>query len=170
MFGHWVQERQLHSLGGLSRPKVLRNRSSPKQGRNSQLRWTGQVQEKKMELEILTSPKGRLRGKYTWETLEKPQIDERLKKQEKRAKLRDCAFCDHKALEGSLLWCLFRRTDHVVVSVLEKTFYFVFIHWLFSVVGLWYLSASGLDLFRWPVTSWNNASQRERVQYIGPHS
>ena len=38
-----------------------------------------------MELEILTSPKGRLRGKYTWETLEKPQMDETQKK-EKRPK------------------------------------------------------------------------------------
>ena len=120
-------------------PKVLRDRSRPKPGRNSQLRWTGQVQEKKLGLKILTSPKGRLRGKYTWETLEKPQMDETQKK-EKRPKLRDYAFYEHKALEGSLLWCLFRRTDHVVVSVLEKCSIF------FSFIDCFQLLGFGISL------------------------
>ena len=36
-----------------------------------------------MELGIRTNPKGKLNGKYTWETLEKPQMDETQKKGKK---------------------------------------------------------------------------------------
>lgn len=86
MFGYCVRERQLHSQGDLSTPRVLRNRSETKPGVNSHLHRAGQVWEKKTDLEILTSPKGGLHEKYLRKTLEKPQIDDRLKERKKEKK------------------------------------------------------------------------------------
>lgn len=50
----------------------------------------GQVQEKKTDLEIVTSPKGGLHEKYLWKALQKPQIDGRVKRR-KKPKLKDSA-------------------------------------------------------------------------------
>lgn len=56
-----------------------------KLGGNSQQKRAGQVQKKKTDLEILTSPKGGLYEKYLWKILDRLQINERLKEGKKKA-------------------------------------------------------------------------------------
>lgn len=86
------QRETITSIRRLIQAKPTQEQKQTEAGGNSQPRRAGQVQEKKTDLEILTSPKGGLHKKYLWKALQTPQIDGRRKRRKKKSKLKNFSF------------------------------------------------------------------------------
>ena len=91
------QRETITSIRRFIQAKSTQEQKQTKAGGNSQPRGAGQVEKKKTDLEILTSPKGGLHEKYLWKALEKPQIDDGFKER-KKTTLKNYAFYQYRTI------------------------------------------------------------------------
>lgn len=91
------QGETITSIRRFIQAKPTQEQKQTEAGGNSQPRGAGQVQEKKTDLEILTSLKGGLPEKYLWKALQKPQIDGGLRRR-KKSKLKNSALYQQRTI------------------------------------------------------------------------
>lgn len=91
------QRETITSIRRFIQAKPTQEQKQTEAGGSSQPRGAGQVQEKKTDREIVTSPKGGLHEKHLWKALQKPQIDGRLKRR-KKSNLKDSALYQQRTI------------------------------------------------------------------------